>query len=166
MNVRPATADDAKAIGAVFDAAVRAGWKYLGELVETPMFAPADKDQLVADHAPPNVLLVATDQTGQILGYTAAPPDDGELFLLFVHPAHAGRGVGGMLLNAAHDALRAAACTHAFLYTHEQNERALALYTSAGYRPDGSSRETNFRGTTIREPRLVKRLCHERSRGI
>ena len=74
MNVRPATADDAKAIGAVFDAAVRAGWKYLGELVETPMFAPADWDQLVADHAPPNVLLVATDQTGQILGYTAAPP--------------------------------------------------------------------------------------------
>lgn len=30
VEVRRATADDAQAIGAVFDAAVRAGWTYLG----------------------------------------------------------------------------------------------------------------------------------------
>jgi hypothetical protein len=52
LVVRPATADDAQAIGAVFDAAVRAGWTYLGEeAVATPMFAPTDWDRLVADHA-------------------------------------------------------------------------------------------------------------------
>jgi hypothetical protein len=40
--VRRATADDAQAIGTVFDAAVRAGWTYLGKLAEQPMFAPND----------------------------------------------------------------------------------------------------------------------------
>jgi hypothetical protein len=64
-EVRRANADDAQAIGAVFDAAVRAGWTYLGELGEKPMFAPEDWHRLVADHAPPNVLLVATDPAGR-----------------------------------------------------------------------------------------------------
>ena len=158
VEVRRATADDAHAIGAVFDAAVRAGWTYLGELAQKPMFAPADWDQLVADHGPPKVLLVATGPAGQVVGYTAAHPDDGEMFLLFVHPACAGRGIGRTLLGAAHDALRAAGCRQAYLYTHEQNERAVAVYESAGYRHDGSVRESDFGGTTIRELRLVKQL--------
>jgi L-amino acid N-acyltransferase YncA len=80
VEVRRATADDAQAIGAVFDAAVRAGWTYLGELAEKPMFAPEDWDELVADNVPPNVLLVATDQAGRVLGYTAAHPEHGEMF--------------------------------------------------------------------------------------
>jgi GNAT superfamily N-acetyltransferase len=87
------------------------------------MFAPEDWDQLVADHAPPKVLLVATGGAGHVVGYTAAHPGDGEMFLLFVHPAYAGRGIGRTLLSAAHDALRAAGCQQAYLYTHEQNER-------------------------------------------
>jgi RimJ/RimL family protein N-acetyltransferase len=61
-------------------------------------------------------------------------------------------------LTAAHDALRAAGCEEAFLFTHERNARALAVYVSAGYRPDGSDRESDFRGTSIRELRLVKQL--------
>jgi len=158
VQVRRATADDARAIGAVFDAAVQAGWTYLGELAQQPMFTPEDWDQLVADHTPPNVLLVATGHAGQIIGYAAAHPHDGELFLLFVHPAHASRGIGRTLLSAAHDALRAVGCPQAYLYTHEQNERALAVYESAGYRRDGSVRESDFGGTTIRELRLVKQL--------
>jgi ribosomal protein S18 acetylase RimI-like enzyme len=158
VEVRRATAADAQAVGAVFDAAVRAGWTYLGELAEGPMFGPADWDRLVADHAPPNVLLVATDQAGRILGYTAAHPDDGEMFLLFVDPAYGGRGVGRMLLGAAEDALRAAGCRQAYLYTHVQNERARTVYASAGYRPDGSIRESDFNGTAIPELRLVKQL--------
>ncbi len=75
-----------------------------------------------------------------------------------MRPAHAGRGIGRTLLDAAHDALRAAGCSEAFLYTHEQNERALAVYASAGYRPDGSIRESDMGGVAIRELRLVKRL--------
>jgi len=107
---------------------------------------------------PPNVLLVAVDETEGVVGYVAVHPEDGELFLLFVHPGHAGRGIGRTLLAAAHDALRAAVCREAFLFTHERNERALAVYTGAGYRPDGSVRPSDFRGTRLREMRLVKQL--------
>jgi hypothetical protein len=102
INLRRATADDAQAIGAVFDASVRAGWSYLGEIARRPMFSPDDWDRLVADHAPPNVLLVATDEADRVVG--------------------------------------------------------LAVYAGAGYRPDGSSRESDFHGTPVRELRLVKRL--------
>jgi ribosomal protein S18 acetylase RimI-like enzyme len=157
-QVRRATTDDAQAIGAVFDAAIRAGWTYLGDLPEEPTFAPQYWGQLVADHAPPNVLLVATGEAGRVLGYTAAHPDDGEMFLLFVHPTYGGHGIGRTLLSAAHDSLREAGCKQAYLFTHEQNERALALYASAGYRLDGSVRESDFNGIPIRELRLVTQL--------
>lgn len=93
-----------------------------------------------------------------MLGYTAAHPEDGEMFLLFVDPAHAGRGVGRTLLGAAHDALRAAGCKQAFLYVHEQNERARTVYRRAGYRPDGTIRESDFNGTALGELWLVKQL--------
>ena len=158
IRLRRAEASDAQAIGAVFDAAVREGWGYLGELAREPMFSAAEWDKDVADHAPPNVLLVATDEGDRVVGFTAAHPKDCEMYLLFVDPAAAGRGVGRMLLAAADNALRAAGCREAFLYTHEQNARALHVYASAGYRPDGSVRESDFRGTMMREVRLVKRL--------
>ena len=139
-------AGDTSAIAAVFDAAVRAGWGYLGDLVDEPMFTSEDWVHLVADHMPPSVLLVATDESGAVVGYAAAHPDDSDLFLLFVHPTHAGMGVGRTLLTAAHDALQAAGCAQAFLFVHEQNERAIAVYTAACYRPDGTDRVSDFRG--------------------
>ena len=158
ITLRPAVREDAPAIAAVFGAAVRAGWTYLGDLVAGPMFTPGDWEQLIAGHLPPDVLLVAAGETGGVVGYTAAHPGDGEMFLLFVHPGYAGRGIGRTLLAAAHDALRAAGCREAFLFVHERNERALAVYAAAGYRPDGSDRVSDFRGTRVRELRLVKQL--------
>lgn len=113
--IRRASAADARAIGAVFDAAVRVGWTYFGELAQASMFEPEEWDREVADHQPPNVVLVAAGATGAVLGFAAAHPADGELFLLFVHPDAAGRGVGRRLLDAAHDALRDAGCREAFL---------------------------------------------------
>ena len=158
VTLRPAVQKDAPAIGAVFDAAVSVGWTYLGDLATTPMFTAQDWEQLVSDHQPPNALLVAVDESDRVLGYSAAHPADGEMFLLFVDPVHAGRGVGRALLNGAHDALRAAGCTQAYLFVHEDNQRALAVYAAAGYRPDGSDRVSDFRGRRIRELRLVTQL--------
>ncbi len=157
VRLRRAVAGDAPAIGAIFDAAVHAGWTYLGDLATEPMFSSDDWVRLVADHEAPNVLLVAVDQTG-VIGYAAAHPEDCEMFLLFVHPAHAGRGIGRTLLAAAHSALREAGCREAFLFVHEQNLRALTVYAAAGYRQDGGDRVSNFRGTRVREVRLVKTL--------
>ena len=158
LTIRRAEADDAPGIGAVFDAAVREGWKYLGELAVQPMFPSEEWDAEVAKHAPPNALLVATNEADRLIGFVAVHPAEGEMYLLFVHPDHAGRGVGRALLAAAHEALRSAGCREAFLYTNEQNERAIAVYEAAGYRRDGTVRESEFRGVHQREPRLVKPL--------
>jgi hypothetical protein len=46
ITLRPAVREDASAIGAVFDAAVRAGWTYLGDLVAEPMFTSQDWERL------------------------------------------------------------------------------------------------------------------------
>lgn len=158
ITLRPAVPVDAAAIGAVFDEAVRTEWTFLGELVSQPLFTPQEWEQLVADHEPPNVLLVAVDAAEKVVGYTAAHPADCEMFLLFVHPSHARRGIARRLLAAAHDALRAAGCREAFLFVHERNGRAIAVYAAAGYRPDGSERVSDFRGTEVRELRLVTEL--------
>jgi ribosomal protein S18 acetylase RimI-like enzyme len=159
VSIRRAVPGDAQKIGAVFDAAVHEGWTYLGELARNPMFPPEEWDELVIEHAPPNALLVAIDEASNVVGFTAVHPQEGEMFLLFVHPEHARRGVGRALLDAAHEELRAAGCREAFLYTHEENERAIAVYEAAGYRRDGSVRESDFRGVHLREPRFVKPLA-------
>ena len=82
----------------------------------------------------------------------AASPGD------VVHPGYAGHGIGRALLTVAHGALRASGCPEAFLFVHEGNERALDVYAAAGYHPDGTDRVSDFRGTRIRELRLVKQL--------
>ena len=158
IKIRSATAADAQKIGSVFDAAVAEGWKYLGELSRHPMFPPEEWDKVVVEHAPPNALLVATNGLDEIIGFTAVHPKEGEMYMLFVHPDHSGQGVGRTLRAAAHDAMRTAGCREVFLYTHEQNERALAVYAAAGYQRDGTVRESDFRGVHLREPRLVKAL--------
>ena len=158
ITLRGAVPEDAPAIGAVFDAAVRESWTYLGDLALEPMFTPEDWEKLVVDHAPPNALTVAVDDSEHVVGFSAVHPADGEMFLLFVHPAYGGRGIGRTLLIAAHDELRTAGRREAFLYVHEANERALSVYAAAGYRPDGKDRVSDFRGVEIRELRLVTQL--------
>jgi ribosomal protein S18 acetylase RimI-like enzyme len=157
VTLRRAVAGDAVAIGDVFDAAVEASWTYLGDLAAEPMFTSADWDELVAAHEPPKALLVAVDEN-RIVGYAAANPENCEMFLLFVHPSHAGRGIGRRLLAAADDALRTAGCREAFLFVHELNARAISVYQAAGYHPDGTDRISNFRGRRTRELRLSKQL--------
>jgi hypothetical protein len=60
--------------GIVFDAAVRAGWTYPGDLVAEPMFTSQDWDQLIADHLPPDMLLVAVDETDAVCSFIPAAP--------------------------------------------------------------------------------------------
>jgi hypothetical protein len=67
--IRRVVPGDAQKIGAVFDAVVREGWTYLGELAREPMFPPDEWDKVVIEHEPPNVLLVAIDEPGNIVGF-------------------------------------------------------------------------------------------------
>lgn len=88
LRLRRAGPHDARQIAAVFDAAVRDAWPWLGLSAQQALFTDEQWDQLVADHAPPNILFVAeSDEHDAVLGFVAAHPHGGELFMLFVHPS-------------------------------------------------------------------------------
>jgi GNAT superfamily N-acetyltransferase len=157
VTVRRAEPGDARSLAAVFEASASAAWTFLGPR-EGPILPASFWEEAVADYDPPDALLVATEPEHGVAGFAAVRAATGELFLLFVDPGRGGRGIGRVLLDAAHDALRAAGCREVFLHTEERNERALAVYAAAGYVPDGTVRERDFRGTPLREPRLVKTL--------
>src|SRR3954452_10385560 len=120
VQVRRARGEDAADIAAVFDAAVSTGWAFLGELAQKSMFSAEHWDRLVAEHTPPDALLLADDPADGVVGFTAVHVEEGELYLLFVHPDHAGRGLGRRLLEAAHDLMRAAGRGSSFLFTEER----------------------------------------------
>lgn len=81
----------------------------------------------------------------QVIGYAgvgperdpAAPPDTGELYALYVHPAHWGGGAGRALTDAACADLRAAGCTTVQLWVLEANTRARRCYAKYGFTDTG-----------------------------
>ena len=54
--------------------------------------------------------------------------------------------------------MRDAGCSEVYLFTEERNAHALSVYEAAGYRRDGTVRESDHDGAPLRELRLVKAL--------
>jgi ribosomal protein S18 acetylase RimI-like enzyme len=93
-----------------------------------------------------------------------ADPDDarrGHLFSLYVDPAASGAGVGRELLGHATAELAASGHETATLWVFAANERAIRLYRSAGWTPDGAERVEPQWGAP--ERRLTVALRGERS---
>jgi GNAT superfamily N-acetyltransferase len=151
FELRPAIPYDLPAIAAVHVAAARVAWAYL---------APVETLEPSVDEWEPR-LEAAEDATvavseGEVVGFAFTGAC--ELQFFFTHPRVWGRGAGRALLAHAEDALRAAGCAEAVVWTEERNERALAVYGTAGWEPDGTAKERVWIGAPIRELRLRKRL--------
>jgi ribosomal protein S18 acetylase RimI-like enzyme len=92
----------------------------------------------------PNVIILVAEQDGEVVGYTYAGAEGfdymslrgpaGVLYDIVVDPAHRGRGVGRMLLDATLARLEARGVPRIVLSTAEQNEPAQRLFTRAGFR--------------------------------
>ena len=127
-----------------------AGWRrYLAANRE------ADRD---AAESQRQALLVADD--GGVVGFVSVGasrdadlPESGELFAIYVHPEHLGRGVGRDLMVAGLDALRAEGFADALLWVLDGNENARAFYESGGWAADGSSKRDESMGFAIDEVR-------------
>lgn len=147
ITLRPARAEDARALSWVFVGA----WKgsYEG-VVEAEVLASLDEDE-VADWLGNLVTsgvqktLVAESSSGQLLGFTryGDDPDDprtGHVYALYVAPTASGRGIGRRLLESALGEIDARGRRSARLWVFEANRRARALYEAAGFEPDGAHR--------------------------
>jgi ribosomal protein S18 acetylase RimI-like enzyme len=81
----------------------------------------------------------------------------GELYTLYVVPAHWSTGVGRALTDAALDGLRAAGYGRVVLWTLTDNARARRFYDKAGFAPDGATNILEGLGN-VQELRYVRDL--------
>jgi GNAT superfamily N-acetyltransferase len=150
-SLRRATPEDLRAISSVQLESARIAFAHIGPVEKLSAgpdrWAPA---LLEADSA-----YVAEDG-GEVVGF--AFTRGCELRVFYTHPRVWGQGYGRALLGAAEQAMRAAGCEEASVYTEERNHRPLRVYEAAGWRPDGDVKERDWLGVPIREIRLVKRL--------
>jgi GNAT superfamily N-acetyltransferase len=72
------------------------------------------------------------EDTGQVVGFSAADPLDGSIWALFVDPAHEGRGIGRALFERACRVLWQAGYTRLWLTT-DRGTRAETFYRAAGW---------------------------------
>jgi len=79
--------------------------------------------------------LLAVDEQGELIGYNWLKVEDdlGEIYVLGVSPAAAGRGLGRTLTNAGLARLRERGVSTAALYVEADNEPAVRLYRSVGF---------------------------------
>lgn len=110
----------------------------------------------------PQDLLMLRDADGSLLGSAwiktvrdqAAETIDTELYAVGVDPAHAGRGLGRVLLNAALARMAEHAPRSVTLYVDGDNERAVRLYETAGFTIDSRSRQWARRAADSADARM------------
>ncbi len=98
----------------------------------------------LAEAGPQLFTLVAEDETGPLVGFAGGGPErdgtpgyDGEIYAVYVAPAHQRRGVGRQLMAACARRLAALGFRAVLLWVLEENHRARAFYEALGGRPIG-----------------------------
>ena len=144
--VRPAIAADLPAIGRLGALLVRTHHDFdaLRFIAATPRTEQGYASYLGTQLTVPDVVILVADRHGDVVGYTYAGAEGfdymalrgpaGALYDIVVDPAHRGRGVGRMLLDATLAALEALGAPRVVLSTAERNETAQRLFSRAGFR--------------------------------
>jgi ribosomal protein S18 acetylase RimI-like enzyme len=145
-TVRPAAPADLPAIGRLGALLVRLHHEFDADrfIAATPKTEQGYASYLGSQLADPNVVLLVAERDGEVLGYTYAGLEGwdymalrgpaGALYDIVVDPAHRGRGVGRMLLDATLAVLKERGAPRVVLSTAEQNETAQRLFARAGFR--------------------------------
>jgi ribosomal protein S18 acetylase RimI-like enzyme len=168
MMVRRARLDDAKAIAAIHVQA----WQlaYRGILPSAFLDSLSVEEREKVWHQ--NLERRASDtwvaeEDGQLLGWistarsrdTDALPSTGEVWAVYVAPAHWRRGVGRHLWTEAEKHLSGSGFSDITLWVLKGNARAIAFYQSIGLAIEPGSEKTITRGgAELREIRLRKQL--------
>ncbi len=131
MAVRRFRDDDAEALAALTLAAIRVtGLRaYAPEQVAAWSARHPGPQRFIASAAKGDTILVATDAADRPVAYVLTEPD-GHCDMLYCHPDHAGRGLGGHLLAAAEVEARAVGLSRLFT---EASELARPVFERAGF---------------------------------
>ena len=165
VAVRPAREGDGEALARVHER----GWTIShapyadpGWVVERPFAERAAQYEAYArgEGAP----MFVADDGGTAVGWTAygpsrdedAAPATGEVYALYVDPDRHGEGIGGALLGAAVEALRAGGHARATLWTFGVSEQSTGFYEKHGWVRDGA--EKDDRGLGAVEVRYAREL--------
>lgn len=162
--VRPATGDDADAIGVVHVDAWQAAYRGMMPDDYLDGLRAADRAQfwarILAD-APVDAHTLVIEDAGNIVGFASCGsergsldhPTVGELYAINLTPMVWGRGLGRELLAAATQVLADDGYAAAILWVVPQNDRARYVYERAGWTADGTDRVDTVQGATVDEVR-------------
>ncbi|MCY1168282.1 MULTISPECIES: GNAT family N-acetyltransferase [Polaromonas] len=166
-SVRPASARDAKAIAEIHVATWQAAYKDLmpEDYLKT---MTVEKRQAywreAIEYSEPQ-LLVATD-ADKVVGFVGfdrsrdagTKSTVGEIWALYVAPAHWGKGAGVALWDGARDGLKEEGCTQVTAWSLLRNERALGFFEhAAGFKREMPSLKTVAFGNIKLEEIRLKR---------
>jgi GNAT superfamily N-acetyltransferase len=108
--------------------------------------------------------ILVAEEGGLVEGFVAvgsARDEDakglGELYAIYVEPAHWGHGSGRELLRAAEEVLRGNGFPEAILWVLEENPRARRFYEASGWRAE-KPRRIEVLGAKVAEVCYRKRL--------
>jgi GNAT superfamily N-acetyltransferase len=132
VELRPATAADAEAVGRVWAAAWRDG--HLG-LVPEELAAVRTAESFLARAATRVADTTVADVDGAVAGFFMVDTDEVEQ--VFVDAPHRGTGIAAALLAEAERRVAAAGHPTAWLAVVDGNARARRFYEKAGWRDAG-----------------------------
>lgn len=108
--------------------------------------------------------LVATAEDRAVAIGTAGPALEpthdltAQLYVLYTHPDHWGRGHGTAVLTELHRRLAADGHTRAQLWVAATNEKSIRFYEHHGWTLDGTTQREDLAGAQFDEARMVRDL--------
>lgn len=166
-TVRPAVAADASRVARVHADSSHAAYQGIADAGKQNL--PLQQRQAFWADAiefgePLLQVALAGDQAIGFVGYdrsrdARSRPTTGEIWALYVDPAHWGKGAGLALWDAAREGLLEEGCTEVTLWIPLCNERALRFVELAGFKRELSSAKTaSVGGIKLEEIRLRRPL--------
>jgi ribosomal protein S18 acetylase RimI-like enzyme len=168
MTVRRARLEDAEAIAAIHVHSWQVTYQGIVPSTFLGSLSVEERERVWRQN-----LKQATSETwvaeegGHVLGWISAArsrdldalPKTGEVWAIYVDPAHWRRGLGRCLWHAAEGHLEASGFSEITLWVLKTNAQAIAFYESIGLAIEpGSEKTINRGGTELLEIRLRKRL--------
>jgi GNAT superfamily N-acetyltransferase len=169
VRVRPATAADAEAIGAVQERGWQVAYRHIFPVAELRRggFIQVERWRARLADPPPGWATFVVEHDGRVIGFASVGPSRderglGELYAIYVHPEAWSTGAGRALIEQCEEEL-GSRYDEATLWVLEDNPRARAFYERGGWLPDGARKAEERWGVRAPEVRYRKELKSSRS---